>query len=357
MSALPSNVTDCLRMAEDANEHLRAAEITRSIALLAASEQHGVTPEDMFEALGDFADDEKRFGTDRGIPGVGEFSCREAAVILGMTVHQALNHLITLQSMKYRLPSVWEAFCEGKLWLWQAEDLVSRCSNLALEAALRVDNMIATAVKMQPWSTVHQSIDGWIQVADPELARERKLREAERRFFHVGDIDAGHAQVHGLSDARDAVDLEHAISTIASKLSAPDLPVAQDGTTLTGPRAADYRKNVRRSMAVGELARQAYGQDALPTHTLVVHIDADDAASDPESDDCGVATVDGIGAMLSEDLPMFLKESKVVVRPVVVCVQARRVGSARPVADDAVRSHAAQSPRRVPVRHTPVEQV
>ena len=317
MAALPDSVRDCLRMAEDADEHLRAAEITRSIALLEASEIHGLSRQDLREALFDMAEDERFSGTELGIPGVGEFFCREAAAVLGLTPGQALDQLITLQSLKYRLPSVWEAFCEGKLWLWQAKNLETRCRKLSLDACLRVDHMIAVEVRMRPWSSVHTKIDGWIRIADPELAREEQLAESEQRYFTVEDVDRGHARVHGLVDARDAVDLEHVVSTIASALPTPILPVAADGTTLTGERAAKFRRNVRRSMALGELARQSYGQDALPTHTLVVHVDADDPALDPESSDSGFADVEAVGQLLTEDLPMFLADSKVIVKPVV----------------------------------------
>lgn len=64
----------------------------------------------------------------------------------------------------------------------------------------------------------------------------------------------------------------------------------------------------------------------LPTHTLVVHINASDPAlaataggpaGDAGGDRSGVARVEGWGPLLTRALPAFLAHSKVVVRPVV----------------------------------------
>ncbi|WIY81980.1 DUF222 domain-containing protein [Propionimicrobium sp. PCR01-08-3] len=49
---------------------------------------------------------------------------------------------------------------------------------------------------------------------------------------------------------------------------------------------------------------------AMPTHTLVVHVNATDLTP-------GVALVDSWGPLLAEQLPEFLKGSKVIVRPVI----------------------------------------
>lgn len=64
------------------------------------------------------------------------------------------------------------------------------------------------------------------------------------------------------------------------------------------------------SMPASASARPHPWQDTtMPTHTLVVHINACDLAP-------GTARVDGWGPLLTEQLPEFLKDSKVVVRPI-----------------------------------------
>lgn len=317
MLGLPDDVASSLLSAVEAREHRNAAEIVEAIALLNASELYGIRKEHLDEALVEFAETERWSGTELGVSGAGEWFIAEAAPALGMTHMECLEHLLTLQALKHRLPCVWEAFCEGKLPLWRAAQLEAFTRKLPYEAARQVNGMISTLVRHQPWTTVKSRMEGFVKAADPELAREEALAQANRRRFSISPLEHGHAEVHGLLSARDAIDLEHAISTIAPTLPTPELPVDHFGTTLTGERASEYRFDVRRSIAVGELARAVQGQATLPQHQLVVHMDASDPALDPESDDTGVATVEGWGTVLTEDLGMLLRDSKIVVRPVI----------------------------------------
>lgn len=303
-------------LAAEARDHRRAAEIAEAIGLLHASELHGARRRELDDALMEMAEMESFSGRELGVPGVGEFFCIEAAAVLGINPGEALDMLLALQALKHRLPCVWEGFCEGEIWLWQARSIEAHTRKLSRTAALRVDAMIAVAVRTMPWSRVASKVEGYVKAADPELAREETLLQSERRRFSISKLEHGHAEVHGLLSARDAIDLDNAISHIASTLPAPELPVDATGGTLTGDRAAQFRSDVRRSMAAGELARASYGQDALPTHQLVVHIDANDPALDPDLGGTGVATVEDWGTLLTEDMPMLFEGSKVVVRPV-----------------------------------------
>ncbi|MGB3954093.1 MAG: hypothetical protein WBL05_02205, partial [Brooklawnia sp.] len=79
-------------------------------------------------------------------------------------------------------------------------------------------------------------------------------------------INDGHVAMWGLLDAADGIDFDQAINRIANSL--PNDPTAAGGSDLDARRAA----------AVGILARTAFGQHTLPTHTLVVHITATDPA-------------------------------------------------------------------------------
>ena len=320
MFQLPDDVVGSVRAASEAREHRNAAEIVEAVALLNASELYGVRQRDLREAFDEFADGaslEKWSGEEMGMPGVGEWFVMSVAPELGMTPGELTSHLLSLHALKYRLPCVWEAFCEGKIPLWRATQLEQFTSKLPYDAARLVNDDIAIMVRHQPWSRVRSQIEGFVKAADPELAREEALFRAERRHLSIGPLEHGHAEVHGLLSARDAIDLEHVVDEIASTLPAPELPVDRTGTTLTGERASAYRRDVRRSMALGELARASYGQDALPTHQLVVRIDADDPALDPDSQDSGAATIEDWGAVLTEDLGILLKDSQVVVRPIV----------------------------------------
>lgn len=174
--------------------------------------------------------------------------------------------------------------------------------------------MLTTAVRMMPWWQAVGEIDAMVKAADPELAREQRLLAAERRYVTVEPFEDGHSRFFGTLLARDALDFENVVDEIARTLPEPELSV---GASADPAAVARVRRDIKRSLAVGELARGAFGQDALPVHELVVHIRAEDPALDPEEGRTGAATVEDWGNLLTEDLPSFLAGSKVVVRPVV----------------------------------------
>ncbi|MGB3955111.1 MAG: DUF222 domain-containing protein, partial [Brooklawnia sp.] len=146
----------------------------------------------------------------------------------------------------------------------------------------------------------------WIIQADPDAARDRAETAAKDRHLRLSGIADGHVAIWGLVDAADGIDFDQAINQIAASL--PNDPTAVGGSDLDARRAA----------AVGILARSAFGQHTLPTHTLVVHIQHDDPAIHTSGQaDSGMAYVDKWGPLLTEQLPKFLAGSKVIVRPII----------------------------------------
>ncbi|WP_185711250.1 DUF222 domain-containing protein [Arachnia propionica] len=136
--------------------------------------------------------------------------------------------------------------------------------------------------------------------ADPAAAAEREAVAREDRHVWVSGIQDGHCALSGRLAARDAVDLDHALTSVAGT-------IPEEAGTLRQRRAA----------ALGVLARQAAGQDTLPAATVIVHIDADDPVLTGEGEACGVAEIEHWGAVLSNRLPEFLKDTRVTVRPVI----------------------------------------
>lgn len=86
-AALPRDVESALRLASDARDHRRAAEIAEVIALSQAAELHEVRAGDVEYAL------EQLLQCRTGAPGVGEFFALEAAAVLGMSPASALLKL------------------------------------------------------------------------------------------------------------------------------------------------------------------------------------------------------------------------------------------------------------------------
>ena len=115
---------------------------------------------------------------------------------------------------------------------------------LSMDAAAFVDRHVAaTAHKVGP-GQLQRLVDEAIGTFMPEEAERRRLEHADGRYFTIETQSTafdGTAPVHGQLDLPDAMDLEHAIQTVAAQLK--DL-------------GSDDSLDVRRSVAVGELARR-----------------------------------------------------------------------------------------------------
>lgn len=308
---IPTDVATALRLAAEAQEHRKAAEVAEVIALAQAARLYEVDAGEVEWAL------QQLLSMRTDVPGVGEFLALEAAAVLGMSPSWALFKLQKIMSIQHRHPFVWEAFCGGELWWWQATYIEHACRELSTGAAREVDRMLSHAVRTMPWWQAVDKVEQLVKVADPEHARRQQLLLAQRRDVRVERLEHGHARFWGTLSARDAMDFDHAITERAKLLPSPELPDTMANERYSAEELAAFRAGVKRSMAVGELARAAFGQDALPTHQLVVHIDADDPALDPEAADTGAAIIESWGTMLTEDLPALLQGCKVIVRPVV----------------------------------------
>lgn len=307
----PRDVATALQLASDARDHRRAAEVAEIIALSRAAELHEVRAGDVEYAL------EQELQCRTGAPGVGEFFALEAGAVLGMSPTSALLRLQAILSVKHRHPFVWEAVCEGSIWWWQACEIEKACAELSKEACFRVDAMLEAAVRVMPWWKVIDEVEAMVKAADPELAQQKQALKAVQRDVTIEKFEHGHSRFHGTLSARDAIDFENAIQERAKLLPDPELPTSVVNGGFGPDALAKLRRGMKRSMAVGELARSSFGQETLPVHELVIHMRADDPALDPESGTTGAATIEQWGTLLSEDLPMFLTGSKVIVRPVV----------------------------------------
>lgn len=300
-----------LQMAGDARRQRRAAAVAEVVALVGAAEAHQLTSaEDAWYGVEHYCEGRP------GAPEVGEFFALEVAAVLGVSPASAFHKLHAALSVKHRHPFLWEQFLAGEWWWSDVTEIEQACRTLSQEAALRVDRMVAHAAAVMPIGEIRTRLKGFIAEADPEHARAQREYWRAYRGVEIGAFEEGVSRIEGTLDERDAVDLDAALDALAERLPEPELPgELEEFYQPVG--LARLRRQIRRSQALGELARGAFGQDVLPTHELIVHIDASDPALDPDSDGSGAARVERWGAMLTEQLPAFLKDSKVVVRPVV----------------------------------------
>jgi hypothetical protein len=139
---------------------------------------------------------------------------------------------------------VWKRVVDGGLRPWLARRIADHTLLLTQQAARFVDRQVApTAHRIGPVQ-LDRLIDEAIARHMPAEAERRRLQRAEGRYFTVEAQQVsfdGTTAVHGELDLADALDLEDAIQAVAGQLKDLGCPETLD---------------VRRSLAVGELARR-----------------------------------------------------------------------------------------------------
>ena len=300
----PADAGEAFAALDHAHQQLVACEVAELVAITQAADLYQMDDDAVGEGL------ERLIQPGRaGTPLVGEFLALEMGGLLGISPGAALERVGDALDLRHRHPALWKAVLGGTVRVWQAAQACRQARGLSVEAAARLDKKIAHALAQLPWGRVWRALPGWVMAADPELAAEQAAVAAQARQVYVAPIRDGHVEFHGRVSPVDGVFFDHVLDQLAQTLPV-DAGVGND-------------LQQRRAAAVGVLCRQAFGQDVLPTHTLVVHINAGDPALTATADgdaagDCGgVARVEGWGPLLTRALPAFLAHSKVVVRPVV----------------------------------------
>ena len=184
-----------------------------------------------------------------GAPLVSEFALMEYAATLGMSTDAGKAYVGKTLELRYRLPRLWEHVMTGRLAVWRAMRVAEHTCCLPMAAAAEVDQALAPAAGTCSWAQVDRLVEEALARHDPDQAEERRQRAADGRRFDVETdlVDtAGTVQVEGCLDLADALDLEAAVSRTATQL-------AELGSTES--------LDVRRSMAVGEIARQQLALD------------------------------------------------------------------------------------------------
>ena len=184
-----------------------------------------------------------------GAPLVAEFCVAEFGAALGMTTDAARALIADAVETKYRLPKIHTRVMSGSLPVWRARRIAQATIGLSLEAAAFVDAQVAPfAHKVGPVIT-----DRLVQEATarfmPAKAREDAERAADGRHvrFHHGYVSFnGTTFLEAEVDLADALDFDAALSRGAEDLKAA---------------GCEQPLDVRRAMAVGEIARRQLALD------------------------------------------------------------------------------------------------
>lgn len=351
-----ASVADALAALDHATGMIVAGEVAQARAIAAVCDLHRVDEAVLVEGCERWVP-----GGADGTPKIGEFIAAEIGALLGVSPGSAMVRIARVLNVRHRHPVLWASVLAGDVRFHEAARVADACAQARLDARACgwVDRQCAVALLTQPWARVRNQIDGWILMADPALAAERATQAAEARRVGIGAIVDGHCDLWGRLDAADAIAFDQALAAIAQTLPAdePDARAGGSGGDGVRPGEPEGRGNLgrgdagrsldhRRAAAVGVLARQALGQAELPRAAeIIVRIDAtvtgdvdgrDEslrivsatgyAASGrlihPDHRDetprlAPVATVQGWGSVLAEQLRDLLSGCKVTVRPVV----------------------------------------
>jgi hypothetical protein len=175
-----------------------------------------------------------------GAPLVSEFALMELVAVLGRTPDGGRAYVGRVLGCAWRLPNAWAAVMAGRLAPWRAERISDLVGPLSAEAAAFVDRQLFNASGVS-WAQLDRLIAEAIIRFDPERAEAEREAAADQRYFDIDQPDSnGLASITGLLDAADAQDLDDAVTRRA---------------TLLGTLGSEASLDVRRSQAVGELAR------------------------------------------------------------------------------------------------------
>ncbi|HEX5860265.1 MAG TPA: HNH endonuclease signature motif containing protein [Nocardioides sp.] len=189
-----------------------------------------------------------------GAPLVAEFSVAEFAAAVGMTTDAGKTYLGQAVELRYRLPRLWRRVVAGELAGWKARRVAAETISHALtvDAAAHVDRHVAPVAHKIGGRAIDRLVEEAIARHMPETAEATRRASADGRHLTIDHHQisfAGTSTVHGELDLADALDLDAALTHHAVVLK--DLGCTEP-------------LDVRRALAVGELARHQPTLDLVP---------------------------------------------------------------------------------------------
>ncbi|SEE99427.1 HNH endonuclease [Ruania alba] len=194
-----------------------------------------------------------------GAPLVSDLEFTRLATALGQSNEAALAYVGVVVELAYRLPQLWERVRAEQVSIHRARTVTRMSKRLPFAGAAWVDAQVAWTIGSCTVAQIERTVSAAMATFDPDQAAKDEQAALEGRHFDIRLDEAGTTaapgsglgvgsvvRVEGGLDLADALDLEAAVSDQARAL-AGFLP----GTS----------ENVRRSIAVGDLAR---GHTTLP---------------------------------------------------------------------------------------------
>ncbi|MVA76066.1 DUF222 domain-containing protein [Auraticoccus sp. F435] len=179
-----------------------------------------------------------------GTPAVDGACVAELAAALRCSTDAGSALIGQALELRHRLPRLWSLVHRGEVAAWQARRVAARTTTLTVETARFVDDQVAAvAGRIGPTQLDRLITAATMRFMPAEAERQRLAAADGRRFDIHHDRDgssSGLAAVTGWLDLPDALDLDAAVT---------------DGARALADAGCQALLDVRRSMAVGELAR------------------------------------------------------------------------------------------------------
>ena len=184
-----------------------------------------------------------------GAPLISDFAVMELAALLGRSLDSGRSYVGQVVELAHRLPRTWERVLEGRVPVWKALRLADSTRLLPTEAATFVDRQLAPHAHGITWAQFDRLVEEALVRFDPEAAEEKRRAAQDDRHCDV-DLDQvgfdGSVHVSAIVDVADGLDLDAAVARRAKVL---------------GKLGCDEPLDVRRSIALGEIARQDLALD------------------------------------------------------------------------------------------------
>jgi hypothetical protein len=224
-----------------------------------------------------------------GTPEVAEFCIAEFAAVLGRSTESGRVFIGDALELAFRLKKTWARVLAGTLPAWRARRIAQATRCLPPQGAAWVDQQVVSFAHQISLAALDRLVEEAMVRFDPEQAKKDREAAADKRRFdiHMQQVSFnGTVDVSGTLDLKDAFDLEKAVARRAG---------------LLGDLGAEGSLDVRRSMALGEMAREDLTLDLesgerVPSSgggiELRVHVNGEDlAAAMAGEDDFGLARV------------------------------------------------------------------
>ncbi len=218
---------------------------------------HAVVDWTVEHRIDDTVVDERTFGDGGvllggvGCPLVAESHVHDLAVSLRLSSEAGCAYVGKVLELRYRLPRTWERVIAHEIPVWKALRLTEHTMCLTYEAARHIDRMLAPVLHSCTFAQIDRTVAEAIDLHDPDEAERRRRKAADNRSFDIhlaalGACTTGTVEITGTLEVTDALDLEQAV---------------KDGAQTLGDLGCEEPLDVRRSMAVGEMARHQLALD------------------------------------------------------------------------------------------------